>query len=198
MLNIFIDESGVHKKDGVSTIALIYVCVNDLPAFDQAIINAERKLGIESFHWSHSTWEMRRKFVIAFNRLDFFLKVAILKNPFKESVDYGRVLEQLITERDIETIVIDGKKSANYERRIKKALGSKGISIRKLRTANDKGYPALRVADACAGIMRYHSDHPNDERIVPLFEAISKKVVDILKDWPFTKPPPFGDGQLGR
>jgi hypothetical protein len=115
-------------------------------------------------------------------RLDFSLKVAILKNPFKESVDYAHALEYLIADKDISSIIIDGKKSDMYERRIKRAVGLKGISIRKLKTSNDESYPALRVADACAGVIRCYNDHPSDKRAIRLYGFISRKILDTFKE----------------
>jgi len=79
MRHIFIDESGIHKKDGVSTVVLVYVCVDALKALDRAVLGAESDLGIEAFHWSHSAWEVRDRFMRIIKRLDFSLKVAILK-----------------------------------------------------------------------------------------------------------------------
>ena len=85
-------------------------------------------------------------------------------------------------EKDILSITIDGRKSRLYERHIKKVLGSKGLSIRKLKTANDQSYPVLRVSDACAGIARYRDEHPADERITRLYECISRKVSVIIEE----------------
>lgn len=182
MKQIFIDESGTHKKDGKSSIALVYVSVSDAGSLDKAVVAIERDLGIRSFHWSHSTWAVRRKFVENVSRQAFALKIALVKNPFRESFSYEHILSELISEKEISSITIDGKKSKKYERYIKRALGSRGLSIRKLRTANDKSYPALRIADACAGIARYYEEHPDDKRIISLYEFISKKIIVLIEE----------------
>lgn len=182
MKHIFIDESGIHKKDGRSSVVLVYVHVDDMGECNRAVIDIEQRLGISVFKWSHAAWEVRKKFVRSLKSLRFSLKVAILSNPFQEDVDYIRTLKHFITDVDIGSIIIDGKKSSSYGRKIKRALSVRGISVRKLKTASDEGYPMLRIADACAGIFRYYADNPTDKRIIPLHRAISRKIQEILEN----------------
>ena len=87
----------------------------------------------------------------------------------------------MITENDIGMIIIDGKKSRKYERRIKKLFTYKMISMRKLRTVNDHGYPALRVADAIAGLIRYTNEQPNVIVATQLYRLIQKKISIIIE-----------------
>jgi len=87
MQYIFIDESGVSKQEGRSSIALVYVSVKDIDILNQAVLEAEQALKIESFHWSHSAWNIRAKFIEAMSRQDFSVKVAFIRNPFHERID---------------------------------------------------------------------------------------------------------------
>lgn len=64
----------------------------------------------------------------------------------------------------ITNIYIDGKKPKWYERKLKKVLRDKKISVKKIRTVRKAGAPAgLQLADALAGLVRYHFDNPKGE-----------------------------------
>jgi len=182
MRHIFIDESGIHKKDGVSTVVLVYVCVDALKTLDRAVLGAESDLGIEAFHWSHSAWDVRTEFIKAISGCDFTITIVFIRNPFHEYAAYSYVLGLLSGERDIRSIIIDGKKSKAYEGKVKKILRDKRIPVRNLKMANDDGFPALRVADACAGIARYHYENPADRRIIDLYWLISRKITGIFEE----------------
>ena len=41
---IFIDESGIHKKDSNSSVVLVYVMVEDIENIEKAILKAEKIL----------------------------------------------------------------------------------------------------------------------------------------------------------
>ena len=179
---IFIDESGIHNQTGRSTIALVYLSVEKLDEFQKNIVAVEEKIGINIFHWAHSTWTVRKKFIEAISKYEFSVKIALIKNPFIGNYGYEYVLQHLVIEKNIISIVIDGKKGKKYERRLKKVLRDKGVSIRKLKTAHDQSYPALRVADAIAGIMRYRDEHNADTKIQDLHQLISKKIIITLED----------------
>ncbi len=182
MSYVFIDESGVGKRVGRSAVAIVYLTIENIDIFDKSVVNIEQKIRIEAFHWAHTTWQVRRKFIEVVCLQNFFVKIALLKNPFKESTSYEYALKHLLIEKDISSVIIDGKKSKSYERRIKKVLRDKGISVKKLRTANDQSYPALRVADAIAGIARFRYENPNDSRIQFLYELILKKIHITLEE----------------
>jgi hypothetical protein len=49
---IFVDESGVHKQEGHSSVALVYVAVANIMSFDESVEILEASLGILNFHWS--------------------------------------------------------------------------------------------------------------------------------------------------
>ena len=180
MYYIYIDESGVGKKDGISTIALVYLHFEDIEKVDKAVVNIERKMKIQYFHWAHAAWNVRKQFITAISKESFFAKVAIIRNPFIGSLDLERTLINLIVEKDIEIVTIDGKKSKSYERKIKKILKLRMIQMNKLRTGNDHGYPALRVADAIAGLVRYVNEHKNVKDAVNLYNLIQMKIRIII------------------
>lgn len=179
---IFIDESGIDKQDGKSSIALVYLEVNRLDSLQNAVIEIEKKLKIKYFHWAYSKWEIRQEFINEICKNEFFIKIALIKNPFKSNSAYEYALEHLIIEKNITNIIIDGKKSRRYEKKFKKILRDKGISVRKLKTGNDEGYPALRVADAIAGAVRYYNENPDSKNIKNIYEQISKKILITISD----------------
>lgn len=95
---------------------------------------------------------------------------------------YEYALQHLVIEKNISAIIIDGKKKKSYERKLKKVLRDKGISIKKLKTGNDESYPALRIADAIAGIVRYKNDNPENKDILPLYNLIKTKISITLEE----------------
>jgi hypothetical protein len=54
-------------------------------------------------------------------------------------------------------------------------LRDKRIRVRKIKTVNDDSYPLVRLADAIAGVVRYHSDNPNPTA-VELYKLIEPKI----------------------
>ena len=50
MFYIYIDESGVGKKDGKTSIALVYLHVEDVDSLNNAVLVAEQRMNIEYFH----------------------------------------------------------------------------------------------------------------------------------------------------
>lgn len=179
---IFIDESGVHKEKERSSIALVYLSVENLDSFQRAVLEAERDIKIRNFHWSHSAWNVRKRFVEKICGQDFAVKVALIRNPFFARRGYEYALQHLVVEHNIRGVIIDGKKGKSYERKLKKVLRDKGISVKKLRTATDQAYPALRVADACAGIVRYRDEYPDNQKVNELYRLIAKKIMITLEE----------------
>ncbi len=179
---IFIDESGVHQQDKKSVIALVYVAVENSATLGDAVLRIEKEIGINSFHWPHSAWPVRNKFVEKIVSQNFSAKVALIKNPFNLDQAYEYALKHLVIEKDLQAVVIDGKKNRSYERKLKKVLRDKGISIKKLRTGNDESYPALRVADAIAGIIRYRDEFPDNQKIGYLYDKIKTKILITLEE----------------
>lgn len=179
---IFIDESGVHKETGRSSIALVYLSIENLDALQNAVLEAEHEIKIKNFHWSHSAWNVRKRFVKMICRQDFTAKIALIRNPFLASHGYEYALKHLVVEHNIKWLIIDGKKGKSYARKLKKVLRDKGISVKKLKTANDEAYPALRVADAFAGIVRYRDEFPDNKKVNELYLLIAKKILITLEE----------------
>lgn len=153
-----------------------------MDSLQNAVVKIEKELGIEYFHWAYSKWEIRQKFIYEISKNEFFVKIALIRNPFKSNNAYEYAMEHLIMEKDMTNIIIDGKKSKRYEKKFKKILRDKGISVRKLKTGNDEGYPALRVADAIAGTVRYYNENPDNENIINIYQQISKKILITISD----------------
>ncbi len=179
---VFIDESGIHKAVGHSTIALVYLEVLTETDFDEYIKGIEKDLGIREFHWadygSKRGWMIRKKFVEKISKLDFHFKVAILNNPINMSLKMENILDYLLVEKNVSKIVIDGKHPTWYRRRIKSGLRRKGISVKKLQTANDKSSGGLRLADCLAGLIRSHWDNPT-ELTKKLFKLVENKITAL-------------------
>jgi hypothetical protein len=91
-----------------------------------------------------------------------------------------RVLTHMIIEKNIEKIFIDGKKTRRYENKIKKILRDKGITVRKLKTANDESEPGIRLSDMVAGLFRWYFDSKKRNKIEEYFKKLSKKVIVTL------------------
>ena len=161
---IFIDESGTHKQIDHATIALVYVEITNLEEFEKAVVEIEEELNIKYFHWTDESWQTRDKFLKRLLKLNFTLKVAVLKNPVKMTKSLEEALRHLVVEPNIKKIMIDGRKPRWYEQRLKKVLRDEGVSVKKLRTIRkDESSPGLRVADCLAGLIRYCYDNPKSE-----------------------------------
>lgn len=172
---IFIDESGVHKPVGKSSIVLVYVIIGDVEKLEQAITETEKDLKITSFHWTKHIWKIRQRFVQALQKENFAVKVAIIQNPFNES-RFEDAVEALLTERKVKKIVLDGQKPKWYLRRLKKILRGRGISVKKIRAGNDRSFPCLRLADAYAGLVRTYWENKEDKKAREVWEIANKKI----------------------
>lgn len=176
---IFIDESGIHKTKDHSCFALVYVEVSNLKEIENEILRIENKLGI-LFHWSHTVWEVKKKFFEGIAKLDFSVKIAIIQNPIHAQLEFEEALRHLIIEKHIQQIIIDGKKPRSYERKIKSIIREKGLSVKKLKTVNDESFPGIRLADAIAGAVRAYYDEPNGKK-QELFNMIKGKIRVVLQ-----------------
>lgn len=102
---IFIDESGIHKKDVESVVVLAYVEVDDAENLQKAIVKAEEILKISSFHWTKHIWKIRMKFIRLILKEKFFVKAAIIQGGFNQE-KFEESIKFLLTEKKIEKIII--------------------------------------------------------------------------------------------
>ena len=174
---VFIDESGIHKSVDHSTFVVVYVAVKNIGALETTVINIEQKLLIDHFHWAEAVWDVKRKFIEAVLPLDFEVKIAVVHNPINPGNEMERVLSHLLIEHQIQHVYIDGKKQKWYERKLKKILRDKLIPIKKLSTVRSESCPGVRVADMVAGIVRWHYDGKNPEKIERYYEKLKKKII---------------------
>ena len=58
---------------------------------------------------------------------------------------------------------------------LKKALRDKGVSVKKLRTVNDKSQPGVQVADCLAGLVRRYYDNQNEKNSKRWFDKLRKE-----------------------
>lgn len=164
---IIIDESGTHKQVDHTTITLVYVEISNLEKFEKEVERIEKELGIKYFHWKDERWGKREKFIERLLKLDFTLKVAILKNPVQFSRSLEEALKHLVVEGNIRKIMIDGKKPKWYSQKLKKVLRDKGVSVKKVTMVRrDESSPGIRVADCLAGLIRYKYDNPRSEATI--------------------------------
>jgi hypothetical protein len=180
MTHVFLDESGVNKPYGISTVVLLYVNSERLELLNNSVVEAKENIGINTFHWAHTAWEYRYLFTEAISKLEFTAKVAIIRNPFHAKRAYEHVIKYLATEKNISSIVLDGKKNRSNERSLKKALRDKGVSLKTLKTGNDESIQMLQIADLCAGIIRAHHERPEDSRVGDLYKKIKNKIITII------------------
>ena len=178
---IFIDESGIHKQSGLSSVVLVYIGVENIHNFNAAVEQIEKDLGIHAFHWTDQSWDFRKNFITALAKLDFTFKVALFENPFYATTSYEYVLRHLIVEKNINSVVIDGKKGRVYEHKLTKILRQKGVAARKVITGNDEGYPALRAADALAAVIRRFENDRENKYASDIYNKIKKKISIIIR-----------------
>lgn len=179
---IFIDESGIHKVEGYSTVVLVYVETQNFEKLEKEISKIEKDLRVYSFHWADERWLIREKFLRWICELDFSFKVAILQNPIRIDREIEKILQHLVVEKNIKKILIDGKKPKWYERKLKKILRDKGISVKKLKTVKrEESEPGLRLADCLAGFTRYYLEHPYNDMVENFYKKLSKKITVQLR-----------------
>ncbi len=172
---IFIDESGTHKQDGFASMAVVYIEVVEPEQFQEDLKKIIKKLNLEYFHWADAGWEVRSKFIREICSLDFKFKVAVFKNPAHPEKMIEAVFSQLITEKNISKILIDGKKPKWYEHRMKKVLRDRGVAVKKLKTVRSVSDFGIQVADALAGLVRYSYDNPKGIVATDLLNKLKKK-----------------------
>lgn len=176
-MHIFLDESGTHKQNGNTAIAVIFVANNDLEQVGNAVIEAEKQLGIDYFHWADHNWNFKEKFLQKISHTNFTVKIITIKNPFVWS-HYEKALKySLVNEKSIEKLVIDGKKTRQYKREYKKILRDQGVILKRLVIGNDRSFPILRIADLVAGLARSYSEKPEEVKVRRLFDKLSSHVV---------------------
>lgn len=164
---------------GHSSVALAYVAMDDMHVINQIIVNTERELGISVFHWAKQSWVVRRKFFQRMSSASFEVQAAILLNPFTET-KFEEILEYLLIPKGIKQVIIDGKKPKRFASRLKKVLRDKGVTVKKLRTANDEAFPGLRLADAFAGLIRTKWTEPNNKKVAEIYKIVSNKITAQL------------------
>lgn len=161
---IFIDESGTHKQSGHAANAIVYIEIEHLEEVEGEIRKILGELKLDFFHWADHGWKVRNRFLKKIIKLDFTFKIGIFANPVKTDEMTEIVLEELITEENIKSVFIDGKQPKWYERKLKKVLRDKGISVKKLRTIrNESSHPGIQLADSLAGLFRYHFENSKAE-----------------------------------
>jgi hypothetical protein len=187
---IFIDESGIHKKVGYSTISFVYLKIVNIKEAEELIVKIEKSLLIKPFHWSdygsRSGWTKRSEFLMAISKIEFSFKLAIVNNPINYNAIFENIFQHLIIEHNIKKIVIDGKKSRRYENRLKKVLRDKNISVKKIKLLKDEASAGLRLADAIAGLFRSHADNPTPQTL-SLIKLFEKKITVQLVDGQITR-----------
>lgn len=173
---IFIDESGTGSKVGHATISVVYLEVFNRNKFEYQYQKILTNLKLESFHWAEHGWKVRKKFVDKILDLDFICKVAFFENPININNMYDLVFQQLIVEKNIKNIYIDGKKQRSYERKLKMILRSKGVKLSKLKSVRkESAFGGLQLADSIAGLTRYFEDNPNAVDANRLIKKLKRK-----------------------
>lgn len=172
---IFIDESGTHKQTDHANVAVVYIEIKNLESVENQLKGILQELKLEVFHWADQGWKVREKFFNKINDLKFTFKIAVFENPAETDLMIEVVFQHLIIEKEIGSIFIDGKKPKWYENKLKKVLRDKGISINKLRTVrNERSHVGIQLADALAGLIRYHFDNPSEKDAKRLFKQLKK------------------------
>ncbi|MFA6304605.1 MAG: DUF3800 domain-containing protein [Patescibacteria group bacterium] len=177
---IFIDESGIHKPSGKSAVALVYIEVENLDKLNNAIVETEKFLRIDAFHWNKQIWKIRKLFLERLSGEDFLVKAALLRNPFIE-MDFHKAVINLVANEKIKQIIIDGKKSRRYHLLLKQFFRKNGMLVKKVKTANDLSFPGLRVADLFAGLIRAYYEEPLKKEAQQLYEMARNKITTLIR-----------------
>src|SRR3989339_1238807 len=177
---IFIDESGIHKKVDHSTFALVYIEIKNQALIDEQILELEKKLRIKPFHWRDHSWKIKEKFLQEALKLDFTAKISVIKNLADKPAGLEKIMTDMIIERNIKYIYIDGKKPKWYEKKLKKILREKGIKTRKLKTVRSSQCPGVRLADMAAGLSRAFFEGRNLDKISKYYKKLEKKAEVIV------------------
>jgi len=180
-MQIFIDESGIHKQIDHSTFALVYIEIKDLADIEKEITAIESKLSIPYFHWSQTIWKVKQQFLERALNLNFLAKVAIIENPINPQKELEKILLHTIVETNIQTIFIDGKKPKWFTQKIKKVLRDKNVSVSKIKTVKSKQYAGIRLADMVAGLVRSYYDKKNTDKIQKFYKRLKKKIIITLE-----------------
>lgn len=180
-MHIFIDESGIHKKVDHSSFALVYIEVDNFEKIEKGIIEIERELNIEKFHWSEIAWKFKEKFIKEALKLDFKVKLAIIKNPVNPAKELERILSHMAIEKKISCIYIDGKKPKWYGLKIKKVLRDRGVSARKVKMIKDDQIACVRLADMVAGLSRSHFDKKNEKNLQKYYKKLERKLIILMQ-----------------
>ena len=177
-MEVFIDESGIHKQDGVSAIAMVFVIPEWRSELEKAILEAETSLKISSFHWANHKWSIRMGFLNKILTRGFAdkmqIQVFIKNNPLYYYDFLSSSLEIIVKSKKIWQITFDGQKTRRYERRMEDILRDNNISTRMLKIQNDQSSPLLRLADAMAGLTRFYFENPEHEQVKKLFNSVSR------------------------
>jgi hypothetical protein len=180
-MHIFIDESGIHKKLDHSSFALVYIEIDNFEKIEKGIIEIERDLNIEKFHWSEIAWKFKEKFIKEALKLDFKVKLAIIKNPVNPAKELERILSHMAIEKKISCIYIDGKKPKWYGLKIKKVLRDRGVSARKVKMIKDDQIACVRLADMVAGLSRSHFDKKNEKNLQKYYKKLERKLIILMQ-----------------
>lgn len=170
---VYIDESNILSKTGHTVYTGVYIEYLIKDDISNKIINIEKDLKILYTHWVDMTWKIRLKFADKVKNLDFICNISIYKNPIDQEKTFQDFLYRIISHKyDIYRIIIDGKKSRNYEDKLRLILKNKGLKLNKIIFVNDKTEPLVRLADFMAGMYRSYLDNMNDR---------NKQIYNVLK-----------------
>ena len=176
---IFIDESGIHKTVDHSVFAMAYIELENATGVENSILEIEKRHHITHFKWANLPWKLREAFIADIAKLPFEAKIAIFRNPINPNQALEWSMQHLLVEKNFKAIYVDGKKPRWVELRLKKVLRDKGISVKKLKTLRDESSPAIRLADALAGISRAYYDDPQG-KARPIWQKIKHKITAQL------------------
>jgi hypothetical protein len=159
---LYIDESNISSKSGNSVYVCVYIKLINKDEISQRIIDIEKTLNIAHTHWSEMPWKLRVRFAEHIKNMDFVCKVIIYKNPIDQELTLKSFLFEILRiEDNIFKIVIDGKKSEEYQLRLKRILKNRGFRFYKIIFMDDKKEPLIRLADFVVGSFRSNLDDKN-------------------------------------
>ena len=70
----------------------------------------------------------------------------------------------------------DNQQPRRYVLRLKNVLRHRGTSVKKIRMGNDLAFPALRLADLFAGLIRAYFEEPEKKAAKELYHLAENKI----------------------
>jgi hypothetical protein len=178
LVNVYLDESGIIRKNGASVYCLTIVDTKISQQLDDKVFGIEKKLKILPFHWREHDWKIKSKFlneIIKISEWNCIIVVINNKNFSQSLLSDLMALQGL----EIKYFYFDGKKSKAYRNSVKKSFKELGIKISSLKFISSRSQGGLRLSDAIAGLSRLHYDNKSKIEAAQFYKKLLKNKISV-------------------